>query len=259
MVVETSTYPKSQMRMFYGLKQNGRPLFTKSDKETPYYTIRSNNQDGMFESEGGIIKFANTGKEYYINIGKYENNAEIISFDDNKSYVKSLSRFTENGVTSIRHAFLLIKTSETQYYYLLGFVNSDTIYFQKHTFNFNINNNRYNFANVQTYTKPYKTIDNGYGRQVSCFQTKEKLIICFYITKNSNTIKYNLHKFNKDLSDEKTDSFISSINDESLFNKCIHLKDEVGIFASYYKMTNRDIEAPYLLIKEFKIIYLKII
>ena len=50
--METSTYPKSQMRMFYGLKQNGRPLFTKSDKETPYYTIRSNNQDGMFESEG---------------------------------------------------------------------------------------------------------------------------------------------------------------------------------------------------------------
>ena len=54
-VAETSTYPISQNRMFYGLKNNGRPLFTISNEETYYLSMNSNNPDGMFESEGGII------------------------------------------------------------------------------------------------------------------------------------------------------------------------------------------------------------
>ena len=44
--------------------------------------------------------------------------------------------------------------------------------------------------------------------------------------------------------------YLFNQHNNSLFCKCIHLKDEVGIFASYYKDINKEI--PRLLIKEYK-------
>ena len=41
MIVQSTSNPKSGTRVFYGLKQNGRPYFTNktTDKETPFYSI----------------------------------------------------------------------------------------------------------------------------------------------------------------------------------------------------------------------------
>ena len=251
MVVETSAFPKSRTRMFYGLKQNGRPLYEKEGKETSYYSVESDNTGGMFESEGSTIKLVNTldplnnGKEYYINIGKYENNVEVFDFDKNKVYYKTLSAFTSTTVTSFRHAFLPITTTLEKYYYLFGFIGSDKIYFQKHNFN-----SITNFASNITYDLTFKTVNNPFGRQVSCFQTTQQLlIICFYLTKKDNIVKFIFHKFDKNLLNEKTSYYQSNIDDESLFCKCVHLKDEVGIFASYYPFNN--INYPFLLVREF--------
>jgi hypothetical protein len=37
MLVETNAYPAQEKRIFYGLKQNGRPLFQKDGKEYPFF------------------------------------------------------------------------------------------------------------------------------------------------------------------------------------------------------------------------------
>ena len=105
MVVESSTYPRSDKRMFYGLKQNGRPLYNINGKETPYYALNANSKDGMFESESSVIKISSSeiddSKEYFIIIGKLEKYAEIIDFYKNKTYYKKLSSFTLFAVKSL--------------------------------------------------------------------------------------------------------------------------------------------------------------
>ena len=57
MVIETTSYPGTNKRMFYGLKQNGRPFFknkTNNNEETLYYSKDVNGEndlEGQFEAE----------------------------------------------------------------------------------------------------------------------------------------------------------------------------------------------------------------
>ena len=47
MVIETNSYPGSYKRIYYGLKQNGRPLFINrtNGEETTYYSITVENEE----------------------------------------------------------------------------------------------------------------------------------------------------------------------------------------------------------------------
>ena len=253
LIVETSSYPKSQKRMFFGLRNNGRPFYKKnSGEDTSYYSINSGGTEGLFESEASTIKITSNnanenGKEYFIVMGKYENYAEIFDFSQNKVYYKNVASFTSiSSVKTLRHAILPLP-STSQFYYLFGFMGGNTdskVYFQKHIFN-SLNN----FANTNTYDQP-KSKDKAYGRQVSCFVTKAELIICFYLTKDINKVYFNFHKYDKNLSKEKISTYASIIDDQNLFCKCIHLKEEIGIFASYYTISSNTY--PFLFIREFK-------
>ena len=256
MVVVSSTYPRSDKRMFYGLKQNGRPLYSINGKETPYYALNANSNDGMFESESSVIKISSSeiddSKEYFIIIGKLEKYAEIIDFYKNKTYYKRLSSFTSVAVKSYRHAFLLIDNKSSEYYYLFGFIGgSDNystdrqVYFQKHIFN-----SLDNFRMTRTYDSNFTIINNAFGYQVSCFKTKKELFICFYLTENNNKVNFIFHKFDNNLSNEITSDYQSKIDDVKIFCKCVHLIDEVGIFASYYPINN--VNYPVLFLREFR-------
>ena len=257
MIVGTSQYPNTVKRMFFGLNQNGRPLFEVTAKESTYYkTLESDSTVGLFESESFIIKLTSSetainGKEYFIVIGKLENTVEIYDFDNNKVYDKTLQDFTSIPyVKSLRHGILLFP-STSEYYYLFAFIGGPTlygtdnsIYFQKHIFN-----TLENFKTTNTYNSDYKTKNNAYGKQISCFITDSNYIICFYLTKSNNVVKFNLHKYDINLSNEKILTITSSIDNENLFCKSIHFKQDIGIFSSYCTISN--IQYPFLLIREF--------
>ena len=82
-----------------------------------------------------------------------------------------------------------------------------------------------------------KEIQNGYGVDISCFSTTSEKIICFYLTEESNTRYFNLHKFNKDdFSNEKVEKYPSNYYSDKFFLKCIHLKDNIGVFSSFYEL-----------------------
>jgi hypothetical protein len=233
--------------MFYGLKKNGRPFFKdkSNNKETPYYSINVEKNDFIkFESVGITIKLSNienNGKEYYFSISKLECNAELFDFEDDKVYTKSVDSFTTlRSLTSLRSTLipLLNSSINLEYYYLFGFsatsmpypsVEPHKIFLQKHKFE-SLNN----FENTNTFTGQY--VESDYvsnGLQTSCFETSNGFINCFYSTKKEYNYYYNIVKYTFELEDKAETSFASDFENENSFLKCIHLKDEVGVYAYY--------------------------
>ena len=112
MVVETTCFPISKKRMFFGLKQNGRPFFTKNG-ENIFFSTDIINNSGKVEAEGAIIKLSTAeSNEYFMSISKLEMNAEIIDFNTGTIYFKSTAAFTfMYEVKTLRHAFIPLESN----------------------------------------------------------------------------------------------------------------------------------------------------
>jgi hypothetical protein len=254
MVVETTCYPEARKRMFFGLKENGRPFFKdqSNNKDTPYYSINVEGENyKKFEAVGLIIKLnnnGNNGKEYFFSISKLECNAELFDFDNNKVYTKLVNSFTTLfNTNTLRNALMPLSNSNSENYYIFGFSSlfPNKFRLQKHKFN-SLNN----FSTDKTYTdKMVETDQESYGNQISCFLTVKKLVICFYLTKNNNDISFNIVKYNENLQDKKELVFPSYLNYDTTFLKCIHLKGEIGVYAYYLYKNN--FFYPVFLFKEF--------
>ena len=265
MIIETTSYPATATRMFYGLKKNGRPFFKDNQKETPYYIINVTGQEnkhyGKYEAASLIIKSSENGsgngKEYYFSISKLDCYGEIFDFENNKIYNRSVAKFTSFTYTkTFRHTIIPMIPTSSKYYYLFGFIKGDKaedytnaeIFFQRHSFK-----NITNFLKSKTYDTVNISISNGYGNIVSCFQTDNKLIICFYLTFYSDINKYflNLIKFGQNLKNNITYSFNYNSESDLIFYKCVHLKGEVGVFVYFDSFSWNSY--PVLLFKEFDI------
>ena len=249
MVVETTCYPPKTKRYFYGLKKNGRPFFTNktTQNETPYNLIETNEfsyTGGLFEAESIVIKSSEVGngngKEYFLSIAKLECSVELYDFENNKFYYRSLKKFTTyENIKTFRHAVFPFPAGNNKYFYFIGFTsdknfwtdsNSNiTVHFQKHIFN-SINN----FANTESVYDSAPILLKGCGKIMSSFLTQKGLIIVFFLTKSNNNIYYNIIKYEADFSNPAGYKFQPYIDNEKIFFKCIHLKEEVGIFV-YYK------------------------
>ena len=258
-LVEATSRPKSENRLFYGLKQNGRPLFTikPSNNESAHYTMVGLKDNGQYEMEGFVFKSSeenNKGTEYFFSFSKLSGYAEIFDFEKDKVYYKQVKEFTGiDYVKTLRHAIVPLSTT-SDYNYLMGFMGDDSslsspplyVYFQKHIFD-----SISNFKTTTTYRPSNIKKENAYGKGVSCFQATSGVIICFYLTSETTHKYFKLHKFESDLSNEVIESLNCNINSDAelMFYKCIHLKGNVGIFSSFYKYTNIN---PFFLFKEFK-------
>ena len=258
MVVETTCFPEERKRMFYGLKNNGRPFFTdkSNNMETPYYSINVTTENyKKLEATGKIIKLSNTednGKEYFFSISKKACNAELFDFDNDMVYTKYVNSFTTfTDLDSLRNTIFSLSDSNSEYYYIFGF--SSQTYdgwhrfcLQKHKFD-NLND----FSNTDTYNGESAISERaGSGSQISCFLTMKKLINCFYLTLFIDGTSYNIVKYGNDLQNITIFAFKSYIDDaNTIFLKCIHLKEEVGVYTYY--LYKDDSFYPSFLFKEF--------
>ena len=255
MIIETTCYPEKPKRMFYGLKQNGRPFFINktNNQPTPYYSkIINNERNRTLEATGTIIKSSNAqnyGKEYFLTLSKLQCNVELFDLEKDEVYVKSLPDFTSlTDIVSIYHSFFAFSNSNSDYYYIFGFISYHNeerkIYLQKHIFN--LNNN---FEEINTYTNEGTNIANAFGNEVSCYQTTKGLINCFVMVEFSDGYYYLMVKYEHDFTNYRYTSIKSTINDELTFYKCIHLKEELGVFSYYYYDANK--YYPIILFREF--------
>ena len=257
MVIGTTEYPETKDREFYGIKYNGRPFFIKESKETPYYkTEIPDDEYGLFEGDGIIVKTQPERKEYYFYLSKLYNAAEMLDLENgNKYYTPSATFGDVYLIYSLRHAIVEINDENDNYYYIIGFVGSKEnenpyIYLRKYIFVISSNSFYQSIKTVK--------IENYHGYMFSCFKTSNSQIICFYMSlvtevtffNYQDKIYLNLIKYSSELSEEITDSFEITFNEPYSFHKCIHLTNKVGAFAYFDNYLNSP--RVHILFKEFK-------
>ena len=234
-------------RIFYGFKKNGRPLLNGSYFYSIEMNITNENQElnetnktklnrNKYEGESLVIRESGNitdKKEYLISLSKKISYVEIYDFENEIIYKKDLTLFANctDQIYSFRHAFIPILSNDSNYYYLLGFINiNNKFIIQKHLFN-----SIQNFESEDTLIKnitinKFKAKDQKSG--VSCFQTEQQFIICFFLTSSLNLV---ITAFNTNLEEIKNFSISSKIINTSgnPFYNCLHLKEEIGIFTYY--------------------------
>ena len=226
-------------RMFYFIKENGRPFFND------YFLYINGFFEHKYESESLVIKGSGntTNNEFLMSFSLENSYVELYDFDNKNKYMKTLDLFASNTNYSFRNVLISLKPNDTNYYNLLGFINYKQEYIiQKHLFysidNFYENNTLINNITI----KNIRAIKRR-GSGLSCFQTEMQYIICFLLNQSTNYFIIAFDTNLKEINNTTLDSIIRSNDDP--FYKCLHLKDEIGIFTYYNNFF------PVLLFKEF--------
>jgi len=103
MIIETSSFPTNNKRIFFGLKKDGRYYFKTKDtkEETPFnYLIADDEKEFKYESGNAII--INNKKEYLVSIGRCESYTELFDFDKGKIISEKTEKLIEHENKNVR-------------------------------------------------------------------------------------------------------------------------------------------------------------
>ena len=228
----TTSYPNSNKRIFYGIKNNGRPLF---ENGTDYfYSINVTNdiKDYNYETQSLFVQLSegDDGKEYLLSYGisKY---TELYDFEGKIVYLSDSLKLFGVSINSYKNSFF--KLSRDRYYYILtGLDIQNNFYIKK----FSFVNKDLNFTSNLIDSKELKnnTLNTIYIRSSSCFENNQSIIVCLLIKHldvNSWKLLISLYNLNSDF---KNDYEYESINyDNNNFIKAIYFKENIGIFCYY--------------------------
>ena len=251
--IETSSTSSESKRIFYALKNNGRPYFknNENDEETPFYIMNEIETNlERHESELVNIVLNNDEKtEYLMSVSK-GGIVEIYDFDaGERKYITTEQFFGYDSLSSINvpifieldniyYNFFPIYCFENHYF----FGQSYYIYVKKYNFNSK------DISQTTSYTS--KLSDPFYALNqniISCFITESKSVGCIFY---HNTKHYCLSLYDSNLNFINLIDLIevSSFNEYTFF-KGIHLKGEI-IALYYYLNSNTNEDYGHLSIKQ---------
>ena len=234
---------------FYGLKENGRPLFIKNGKETPYnplnnYIISQYDKFEYDESESIIIKNETNGKEYILIFGRSSNFTEIYNFDNNIDSQQSIYNLipffsSENIINNVRGSLFNSKNSN---YFLYGGIFTFT---RNYNSFFNLFKLYYEDNNILIGNYTTEMIHSR-GSMASCFETEDCVYIICFILGSLSSKTYKIIIFDNNINRITPELTIySNIIEDKIFFKCIHYQENKGIFIYYDKIND---EGPYPII-----------
>ena len=239
MIIE---YSSDHNRLFYGLKNNGKPYF-KNDEGNEIYSkeieiinynrsiIRNTDRH---DSKNIFVSINN--KEYLFSISSYEGIVELHDIDNGSYIFRNTSEFLGKNIYSYIFSLYELKYS-TQNEYLLIYIKKDnnsdgyTNYLiKKFSFSdFSFDSVRINSSEIHE-IKFMNRIVSGFIINNTSFQ----IIVLFYVDKedsNSYFYKINIYDFNLTKIFYQTIENIISYNPGyGLFSKCFHLKDNYVLF-----------------------------
>ena len=256
MIVFSAINPGDSLSpFFFGLKNNGRPLFIKNDKETPFFflniSIGNSSYISAIEYEEGeifITKMLNNDEEYIIYFGKDTLFTELYDFEnDNIIFRETKNLFSNRYLVNIRGSIFNLKESNNILY--AGIFDSSTtpLISNKYLFLYSLSlDQKESLTSSTSIIKKSSDRLQASGNMVSCFQGDSKHIICFYIASLSER-KYKIINYDDNLTKKSFEYTISTnyIITENIFLKCIHHEADIGIFIYYKKIDN---EGPYPII-----------
>ena len=237
LIIETTSNPSSPERKFYGLKRDGQPYFKNNQYINSLIVSDQEGIDnGRFEGEifFVIINEENGGnKEYLVSVGFENQYIELYDFDNNNVSCKvpSATFFgtTISGVGSTSISYKLNINSKIYHYIIFGFISGSYFYLKK-----------MNFSSIDIIGNNPIISDESFsqffiqGNTVSCFITDSKIVICFNLILEGVLYQFHIIAFNQKLEKLKSKNLLyHMLSDYSYFYKCIHLKEETGVFIFY--------------------------
>ena len=232
--VETSSFPGSYIRIFYGIKKNGRGYFV--DKETQeenfhfsmISTLNSRYESTIFSVKLNENKDENE-KEFLISM-RGGSNFEFYDFENNIIYEEKAN--TLFGIGYILSFFgTSFKMTTKINYYILGIMgemyenNSNIKYF----FLFKLLFNSKDIKKTNPIVSQTKTHCSG-AKILSCFESSSTNIICFY--QNTN-YKYNQIVYDQNFNILKSLEIAEGSYNEYNFFKVVHFRENIGAFGLY--------------------------
>lgn len=220
-------------KYYYGLKKNGRPYFNNNGEESSIKKIESD----TIRYEGNIfgikLKGNNNNKEYIIGFGIYEAYFELYDFDNNMIYKKPGTNFF-NTYYNYFHSAAILKIEGKDNYYIIGIIEKN-----ENNYYFNLMKLQFTSPDITTYSPILKKIkfECYNSKIVSCFETESKNIICFFRDKSN---KYVISVFDQELNSLLNSTLLEIkyyIDGDDIFLKCVHFKNESGVFF-YYETKN---------------------
>ena len=242
---------KTYCPYFYGLKNNGRPLFIKNNIENPYYPLNDeiNKNDHTsfyyYESESLIIKIEESEEEYLINALCLYSEIELYDFKEKSFYFKLISDKYKYGY-NYRGPFFNLKDTNNFFY---GGIFENRMSFS-YMFLVKISLKKEKDSDgkdiyLASLIKDVAEQNEIYGYMLSCFETDSKYIICFYMDSLSQK-KYKICLYDENLTKKQNIvSITSKIISKDIFFICIHYEAEIGLFLYYDSI---DDKGPYPII-----------
>ena len=232
LLIETSSYPEENKRIFYGIKKNGRPLFTESDtlKETSFKSVITS--QGRQESFIFNIKLNGTedDKEYVISVPKdHLKNIELYDYYNNEIY-EQCARTTLKELSIFCFRGSAIKLNNINNDYILGisginYSDNSKTYFTL----FKLSFSSPDFINNDPIVKIEKTLCSN-SRIVSCFDTTSQNIVCFY---QNQEYYYAIAVYDYNLNNRNFFDLEIGTSSDNKFFKAIHFKGEIGAFGYF--------------------------
>ena len=246
-IFETSSEetPLNGVRLFFGLKKNGSYYFKNDNNEeipTKKIIVLDDNYEGAMRYESNIffIKINNEkfqeNKEFLVSISLYYGFMELYDLDDQNILVSKIPAYDINNYIIFSKMCSLIELNNKEYLYFFHGrryeISLDSyIIIKKYIFYDNILSTD-NMKDIFT-----KEIGASFARNTNAFKTDSNQIVLFYVNLQ-NTYKIEVlnesleTQYDKDL-EQIPSSYI--VQDIFYFYKCIHLKENIGIFIYYLK------------------------
>ena len=226
------------VRKFYGLKNNGRFYFTQNNEETPFFSLTSTittyrkvNSVSYFIQLSGDNYY---GKECIFSLSKGSSVVDLYDLDNNQITSSLSLLFSRKNIASIVNVFFKSKyRPDSKYYYILAYStnqNPNKFFVRREYFE----STAIQYIHDSNYNGPLINNDN----IVSCFETAEYNIVCLY--QNSNN-KLEIYGYAQptDQGITQQDLVNSAIAESAeIFFKCIHHKDEIGVFMYYLSVSS---------------------
>ena len=243
MIIDSSTYPVSKERRFFGLRNNGSYYFKESNiNELGYYSISASHSSGRLEGESCIIQLTSSnskfnGRELLCGISKSygttEYYFEIYNLESkNMSAYKNSAFFT--GIMTDTFTFIkLPDESNSNFHYIITYIAevSSNYYLYTRIVNFSFQN-----ANGFKVIIEGKNFLVSGSKIISCFLTENLVYLCFYLNSEKN-LRINVYK--SDYSDTVgTTIFRPTSYNTNIFFKGILLKGEIGFFIFFKEPTS---------------------
>ena len=243
LIIDTESNPKTNVRLFFGMKKNGKEYYIDNKGNKNYhFSITAEYKEGRVESESCFIKVKSdilnlNRKELLLGISKiglYNYKTEFYDLNDvNDLRIFNYSIIDLFGIIR-SNVFAIIpdplNTDNSFNYFISYILEYDKSKYKLYTIKAEFYMDNVTYIRMDKENKD--EIVAIYQAIISCFFTKNYLYICFYTNINLElTIRVYDSKSNKS---EETHIYKYSKQKYRRFYKGIHLKDEIGFFA-YYK------------------------